>query len=338
MSPEDNKPDQPTNTPEPMGDMPEDALSRTPEELGQETVEPTNTPDKEAGKKSKVKKPSKLKTTLKRLNLYFLLFLLLVVIAGAVTVVYYLNSKKQPVVPGIADQPLTQKALKELANKNASIGDASQTITIKGSAVINGQTLMRGNLNVAGNLQAGGSIQGSSLTISGKSNLSDTQISSLQVAQNIAIQGTTTTKDLNVAGASTFSGALTASQISTSKLIISGDGGLQITNHLTFTGPSPSRSINGAALGSGGSASVSGSDTSGSVNINTGNNPAAGCFITLNFNKTFAKQPRVIISPIGQAAGRIDYYATRTTSNFSICTSTPSPAHQNFAFDYFIAG
>lgn len=342
MEPEEKTPitteDQPS---EEVQSVPSDALSRTPDELEQEqesqaaatasdAAVPQATP---AGER----KPSKIKRFFKKANLYFLLFLLLVAIAAVVTVVHYLNSKKTPPAPNIASQELTEEALRQLANTDATVGNASHTLTIQGNAVIAGQTLMRGDLDVAGNLQTGGSIQGPSLTISGASNLGETQVNSLQVASNTAVQGSTTLRDLNVAGSSSFSGAITASQMTVTKLIMSGNATLEIPNHISFTGPAPGRNINPGVLGNGGSASIDGSDTAGTVNINTGNNPTPGCFVQITFNQAFPSQPHVLISPVGVAAGQTQYYVNRNTTGFSICTASAAPANQAFAFDYFIS-
>ena len=315
---------------------PADALSRTPEDLEEEKAahpEQSPTPDQIGEKKI-----SPIKKFFRKVNLYFLLFALLTIISGAVAIVNYLNSQKPPEQPNIANQALTEEALKQLANTDASVGGAGQTLTIQGNAVIAGQTLMRGNLNIAGNLQTGGSIQGPTLTISGQSNLGATQINDLQVAQNTAIQGNTTMRDLSVSGTSTFSGAMTASQITVSRLILSGNAILQVPNHLAFTGPTPGRGATGAALGSGGSASVSGSDTSGSVNINTGAGTATGCFVRINFVQAYSATPKVIISPVGAGAGQTQYYVDRNTSGFSICTANAAPPNSAFAFDFFVAG
>jgi hypothetical protein len=316
---------------------PADALSRTPEDLESEQVEEIiATNPSEPSEAPVVKKISPLKKFFRKVNLYFLIFILLVIVAGAIAVVNYLNSQKAAPEPNIASQGLTQEALKQLANTDATVGNTSQTLTIQGNAIIAGQTLMRGNLNVAGNFQTGGSIQGPSLTISGATNLGATQINSLQVATNTTIQGSTTVRDLNVAGTSSFSGAMTASQITVTKLILSGNAVLEIPNHISFTGPSPGRSINTTVLGGGGSASVNGSDTSGTININTGSNTTAGCFVRIIFQQAFTSQPRVIISPVGSAAGQTQYYITRDNSGFSVCTINPAPTNQVFAFDYFV--
>jgi cytoskeletal protein CcmA (bactofilin family) len=343
MEPDKNNPPSGENEPakeEPQA--PADALSRTPDDLETEKAEQAaaNPTEKTDAEKTAEKKVSPIKKFLRKINLYFLIFMLLLVVAGVIAAVNYLNSQKAVTEPNIASQKLTQDALKQLANSDATVGSAAQTLTIQGNAIISGQTLMRGNLNVAGNFQTGGSIQGPSLTISGKSNLGETQINSLQVATNTAIQGSTTMRDLSVSGAATFSGAITASQITVSKLVLSGTGTLQLPNHLSFTGPSPSRSFIGSGiLGSGGSVSISGSDTSGTINLNSGNSPnGSGCIVRINFQQAFPGQPHVLVSPVGSAAGGMEYYVERNNSGFSLCTNVAPTANKTFAFDYFVAG
>ncbi len=336
------EPDKNTNAPEgEQKDMqqsaPADALSRTPDDL-QEEKDAQAAANPQPVEKPGEKKISPLKKFFRKINVYLLLFALVCVVAGVVIFVSYLNSQKPPVEPNIATQQLSQDTLKQLASTDATVGGASQTLSIQGNAIIAGQTLMRGNLNVAGNLQTGGSIQGPNLTISGTSNLGTAQINSLQVAQNVAIQGSTTMRDLNVSGTSSFSGAMTASQITVSRLILSGNAVLQVPNHIAFTGASPSRGATGPALGNGGSASVSGSDTTGTVNINTGSGTAAGCFVRVNFNQAYTTSPRVIVSPVGAGAGATQYYVDRNNSGFSICAAAPAPANQTFSYDYFVTG
>ena len=316
---------------------PADALSMTPEELEEEkTARAAADTDLSDLDNPEEKKLSPIKKFFRKVNVYFLVFVLLVIVAGAITVVNYLNSQKAPTEAEINSQSLSQDALKQLANTDASVGNSSQTLTIQGNAIISGQTLTRGNLNVAGNLQTGGSIQGPTLTISGATNLADTQINSLQVATDIAIQGRTTMRDLAVSGASNFSGGMTASQITVTRLIMSGNATLEVPNHLSFTGPSPTRTINNGVLGNGGSSSLNGSDTSGTVNVNSGNNPTSGCFIRITFQQRFTGQPHVVVSPVGEAAGQTQHYVERDQSGFSICSASAPPANKSFAFDYFV--
>ncbi len=316
-------------------EAPADALSRTPEDLEQEESEQkaasgTSAPDIQP------EKVSPLKQFFRKVNVYFLGFLLIGAVAGVITVVSYLNSQKPAPQAVIEDQPLTQEALEELSNSDASVGNTSQTLTIQGNAIVSGEALMRGDLNVAGSFQTGGNVTAPAITIAGQSNLGATQVNSLQVAQDFAVQGNSTMRDLSVSGSSTFNGAVTAQQLTVTRLIMSGTAELQIPNHISFTGPSPTRGATGGGLGSGGSASVNGSDSTGTVNIRTGTNTSTGCFIRINFNQSFNKQPHVIISPVGSAAGKTDYYVDRDQNGFSICTASPAPSSQTFAYDYFV--
>ena len=323
---------------------PADALSRTPEDLEQAEAEQKAAAGTTGSDELEEKKLSPIKQFFRKVNVYLLLFLLIVAVAGVFVAVDYLNSQKSSTAgdtvqqPDIASQKLTEDALKQLANTDTSVGSASQTLTIQGNAIIDGQTLMRGNLNVAGNFQSGGRIQGPSLTISGDTNLGTTQINTLQVAQNTAIQGNTTTRDLSVAGSATFSGAVTMSQLTVSRLTLSGNSVIEIPNHLSFTGAPVGRGATGPALGNGGSASVSGSDAAGTVNVSTGGGTSAGCFVRINFSQNYSAQPRVIVSPIGAGAGLSNYYVDRNESGFSICAATAPPANQSFGFDYFVTG
>lgn len=338
MKPEDTKTPSETSassSSENPAQAPADALSRTPDDLEQEQAA-TEAKSATSTDEPAEKKISPIKKFFRKVNLYFLIFLLLIIVAGAVSAVSYFNSQKEPTAPDIASQKLSEDTLKQLANTDATVGGGSQTLTIQGNAIITGQTLMRGNLNVAGNFQSGGKIQGPSLTISGDTNLSDTQANKLQVKGDTTIQGSTTLSDLNVSGAASFSGAMKASQLTVTRLVLSGNASLQVPNHISFTGPTPSRTMNAAVLGRGGSTSINGSDTSGTVNISTGNGTSAGCFVRITFNKPFSNKPHVLISPVGSGAGRTQYYVDRDNSGFSICTAAPAPINQDFAFDYFV--
>jgi cytoskeletal protein CcmA (bactofilin family) len=342
---EEKKPEEATGaaaTPStPEQSIPEDALTKSNEELGQEAAsettinaDGTSSPD---GKPPK--KISPLKKFFKRFNVYLLLFLLIVVVAAAVSVVGYLNGKKQPKAPTIGNQALTQNDLKQLANSDATVGDTGQTLTVQGNAVFTGQVLVRSNLNVAGTIQLGSELSVPSLTVSGKTNLADTQINALQVATGSTFQGEVTLQSgLNVAGAASFTGPITANQLTVTRLIMSGTSSLTVPNHLVFTGASPGRTINAGVLGAGGSASINGNDNSGTVNINSGNNPTAGCFVVLTFNRPFTSAPHVTVTPVGAAAGQLQWYVNRSTTSFSICTNNAASPNQAFGFDYFISG
>jgi hypothetical protein len=72
------------------------------------------------------------------------------------------------------------------------------------------------------------------------------------------------------------------------------------------------------------------------VNINTGSAPGAGCFITVNFVSRYTATPRVLLTPVGSAAGSVQYYVNRDSGSFSVCSSNVPPANSSFGFDYFV--
>ena len=322
----------------PQQSAPQDALEKTNEELGAEATSQPKKPDPAADAKP-AKQPSAIKKFLKRFNLYLLLFGLVLVIAIAVAAVSYLNSRKEPKAPEISSQTLTQDALKQLANSDATVGDTGQTLTVQGNAIFSGQVLVRSDLGVAGSITLGGTFTVPDLVVSHTANLSDTQVTSLQVAQGSTFQGQVTMQaGLNVAGNSEFNGTVTIGNLNVNHLTMTGNGQLEVPNHINFSGATPGRVINAGVLGAGGSGSVSGSDTTGTININTGSGTVAGCFVNLTFNKPYTSTPHVLISPVGSGAGQTQYYVTRNTTGFSLCTVTAAPTNQVFAFDYFITG
>ncbi|MDZ7744723.1 MAG: hypothetical protein U5K77_03115 [Candidatus Saccharibacteria bacterium] len=154
----------------------------------------------------------------------------------------------------------------------------------------------------------------------------------LSIAGNTDIQGELLVEsDLSVTGSGTFGGTLSAASLNIETLQLNND--LQLNRHIDAGGATPSQT-NGSALGGGGTASISGTDTAGTVNINTGNSPPAGCFITVNFSVPFNGTPHVVITPVGSSAASLNYYITKSGSSFRICTTNPPPAGANFAFDY----
>jgi cytoskeletal protein CcmA (bactofilin family) len=288
---------------------------------------PSTTPPKQRG-------PSKLRLLVARFNIYLLLFVLVVLIAIIVVgVSVYSNNNNTKKT--IATQPLSSSTLKQLANSDATVGDPKQVLNVQSNAVFSGKVLIRDSLEVAGPLQVGGSLTLPGITVSGNSNFDQVQIrNTLGVGGNTSIQGQLSVqKTLSVSGGATFGGAITAAQISASNLQITGD--LVLTHHIVAGGANPSRS-NGSALGNGGTSSVSGSDSAGTLSINTGDSTAAGCFASITFTQKYNATPHVMVTPVGAAAGNVAYYVNRSASSFSICTSSSAPSNQSFAFDYFV--
>ncbi len=281
-----------------------------------------------------LQKPGRFRRLRQRFNIYLLLFGFVLAVAIIIILVAYLESR-QSTTGNVPTQNLSQSTLQQLANSNATVGSNQSVLNVESSAVFAGQVLVRQNLEVAGNLQIGGTVALSNITVNGTSQFGQVNVNkNLAVAGDTAIQGAATiSKSLQVSGSGTFSGTLSAPQVTTSTLQLNGD--LVLTHHISAGGSTPSRS-NGPALGSGGTSSVSGSDTAGSITINTGGSPAAGCFITVTFASAYGATPHVLVTPIGSAAAGLNYYVNRSTTSFSVCDASVPPAGSSFGFDYFI--
>jgi cytoskeletal protein CcmA (bactofilin family) len=267
-------------------------------------------------------------------NFYFIIFLLLIILGagGIFAAVKFNNKNSTSQIPKSGS--LTDKQLTDLKSNTTLVGDAQQTLDIQGNSIFEGQVLMRNNLDIAGSIKVGGSLSLPAITVGGSSTFGQIHVNDqLTVAGNTTLQGTLTVqKGLTVSGSSSF-GSLSASTINTSNLQINGD--FIVNRHIGVSGGTPGRS-GGTALGGGGTASVSGSDTSGTVTVNTGGSPPAGCFITINFTQRFGTTPHVVISPSNSSAGTLQYYTNRSTTNFSICTDNPPAASTTYLFDYIV--
>jgi cytoskeletal protein CcmA (bactofilin family) len=268
------------------------------------------------------------------LNIYFVVFLLLLAGAGLIMFLAFRSSSSNSPKTS-ATQSLTDKQLAALSGNTTVVGDSKHTLDIQSNSVFEGQVLMRSDLNIAGSIKVGGTLSLSSVTVGGISNLGQLQVgSTLAVAGNATIQGQVNIqKSLSVVGSGSFGGTLSAAQLNIGSLKISGD--FAPGRHIAPTGGTPGKT-NGSSLGGGGTASVSGTDTSGTVTINTGSGPPTGCFVSVNFTAGFNSTPHVVISPSNSNAGTLGYYVNRSASSFSICTATAPASARTYLFDYIV--
>lgn len=283
---------------------------------------------------SQLPKEPFLKRLLKRFNVYLVLFVVVIIATGIVLVIAFSTSKKSN-TNTVQTQSLTESTLKQLAASDVTVGQPKQVLNVQSNAVFAGKVLIRDSLEVAGTIQVGSNLNLPGITVSGTSIFDQAQVNkNLTVSGDTALQGQLSVqKNLSAAGSGTFGGPLSAPQITANTLQLNGD--LNLTHHITAGGATPGRS-NGSALGSGGAASVSGSDTSGNVNINTGSGASAGCFITVYFTQKYNSTPHILITPVGSGAAAVNYYVDRTTSSFTICAASTPPSSASFGFDYFV--
>lgn len=266
-------------------------------------------------------------------NMYMILFGMIVVVGAAVVYTSVKASKPQTVNTKVTS--LTDQQISSLKGNTTLVGDAKQTLDVQSNSIFEGQILARGDLNVAGSLKLGGPLSIPSVTVGGNGTFGQVGIQGgLNVAGDTTLQGALTVqKNLSVTGSASF-GSLNVSSLSVTTLQLRGD--INLNQHLVTSGGVPGRTV-GTAVGGGGTASVGGSDTAGTININTGGSPPAGCFITLSFTKNFGSTPHIIVSPSNSSAASLQYYTTnRSTGGFSLCTANPPAAGTAYLFDYVV--
>lgn len=287
----------------------------------------------EEAQKAKAKKVNIFKKLTGRLNVYFLFFILILIIAGLVSFVGYKGSQKEA-EKSVEQNNLTNEQLEALKNSSTSVGDPKQTLNVESNAIFAGKVLVRDSLDVAGTIRVGGALALPGITVSGSSSFDEVKINNLAISGNTAIQGNLTVqKDLTISGNATFGGTISASALNIQNLQISNN--LLVSRHIDANGPSPGKT-NGTALGGGGTVSVSGSDTAGTITVNTGSGPPAGCFVTITFNQAFNGTPNAVITPVGSSAAGLNYYINRSNTSLSVCTTNAPPAQTSFSFDYIV--
>ncbi len=274
----------------------------------------------------------KVQGLITHLNIYLVLFIFIVVLAVGIVLIGIQRNKKAAAPTTINTQTLTADELKKLTESEQKVGDPKSTLTIESNAIFSGKVLVRDSLDVAGTIKVGGSLSLPGISVSGESSFDQIKANNLNITGNVAIQGNLTVqKGITSSAGATFGGPISAPQLTVQSLQLSGD--LTITRHIDAGGGTPGK-VDGSSLGSGGTASISGSDTAGTVTINTGGGPGAGCFVTVNFSQKFSGNPHVVITPVGSAAASLQYYINRSNTNFSICTANAPAGGSSFSFDY----
>jgi cytoskeletal protein CcmA (bactofilin family) len=205
-------------------------------------------------------------------------------------------------------------------------------LTVAGDTTVSGKLLLNSTLTTTSanitQLQAGNTSL-AKLDVNGDTNLSSLNLrKDLLVTGNTQLQGPVTLKQLltvnnsvNVQGNLSVGGTLTVSTFSARSLTSTSI--LTVGGHIITSGLNPSFAP-GGALGSNGTASVSGNDSAGAININIGVGAAGGILGTVAFRTNYSNAPRVVITPVGVGA---DFYVTNlTVGGFSVGVTAGLPA------------
>lgn len=327
MEPNQNTDENSLETPE----TPAESTNSAAQTTGAITQAPAAIP--EAPKKPSLSK--RIQSVISRVNVYLLLFVLILVLASGIVFVGYQRTKKQGTITQVNTQPLDEATLEQLNGSDTVVGDPKQTLSVESNAVFSGKVLIRDSLDVAGAIKVGGSLNLPGITVSGTSNFDQIIANRLSIAGDLSVQGIMSIqRNLTVSGSGTFGGPISAPQLTVQTLALNND--IQLNRHIDAGGPTPGQT--NLTLGGGGTASVSGSDTAGTVNINyTGGASANACFIRVNFAARFNGTPHVIITPNNFASAKnLKYYVNdRSATGFQICAADVT-GNGTYAFDYIV--
>jgi hypothetical protein len=275
-----------------------------------------------------------------------------VVAAGIIFGVYaYLNRAKTTTVIAPKVASLDKSNLDNLSKffEGNSAGSSSQILTVSSSSLFKNRVAVDSDLKVVGGLQTSGTTALADLTVDKVSTLGVTNIrGALGVAGPVNFQspaqfgaGATLNGNLNISGNGTFGGSISAGSLNVKDISVSGT--INLAGHLSISGQTPSTTAL-AGAGSGATSSVDGNDTAGTVTINTGtvapqspNNPyAGGQLVTVTFKSAYPRVPHVVITPIGQSAGKLDYFILKTATGFTIGTGSIPSSATGYSFDFWV--
>jgi cytoskeletal protein CcmA (bactofilin family) len=255
--------------------------------------------------------------------------------------------KKQAKTDGVGSKgqvTLSNADLSKLGINRNTIGDTGSELVVAPNAQFKGKLNVAGDTALAGQLLLSNKVSGTDATFtqlqSGKTSVSQLDINGdttgsnlnlrkdLVVAGNAQFQGTVNMKQLltvsnsaNITGNLSIGGVLTVSTFSARSLTSTST--LTIGGHIITNGSSPSLAP-GNALGSNGTASISGNDAAGVISINIGVGATAGTLASVAFHNQYGGLPRVVITPVGVGANFFIF--NLTTSGFSVGVTSGLPA------------
>lgn len=243
---------------------------------------------------------------------------------------------------------LSSETLNQLGVSRNPVGNAETELIVGPNSKFGGKVTMSSDLNVGGQLILNSKLNASDAALA-KLQAGDTQLQSLNVNGDGTVSTLNLRKDLQVAGTTRLQGQLTVNQLTTinNNMNVAGNlsvgGNLSVRNfqvanltvagHLISSGSTPGVSAGGGA-GSGGTATVSGNDTSGTIAVNIGVGGGNGLLATITFNTKYDSTPHINVTPVGRSVPGL--YVNRTSAGFTI-SADGSLGAGGYAFDYIVA-
>lgn len=228
--------------------------------------------------------------------------------------------------------------------------NAFLTPTTSQTATFNANADFKNNVTVEKTLTAG-AISTQNFNVTGAVSLDSINLkSNLFVGGGATLQGVVEARNqLNVHGALTaanasfggnvaVTGTLSAGTLSVGDLVTKNltlNGVLTLNGHLTPGGLAPSIE-SGSSAGGGSSVQIAGNDSAGTLTIHTGSAPFAGNLAKINFHTAFNGVPKVLITPVTQDAGKLQFFVSKSPNYFTVDTANAPTGDTDYSFDYWV--
>lgn len=277
----------------------------------------------------------------------------IIMAANAAVIAYFLIQQNKLAAEERREVTLSPVQLEKLGMNQKPVGDTGSLLLEVGpDTEFKGRVDIAGDMDIAGKVKAedilsapetdfknlkAGDAKLNQLNVDGGTTLSD-----LFVRENVTVegparlQGTVTISQLltvdnnvNISNNLSVDGTLSASQIRTSDLVSRGK--IKAGGHIISGGGKPTVSP-GPALGSGGTASISGNDTAGTVQVSASQFTEGGIVARVNFRNTYPSTPYIAVTSVDRTAG--DVYVQRNAGGFSI--GVDGTLEGGYAFDYIV--
>ncbi|GAC1603610.1 MAG: hypothetical protein NVS3B29_08400 [Candidatus Saccharimonadales bacterium] len=184
-------------------------------------------------------------------------------------------------------------------------------------------------------------LQTTTMTLQQKVDALTAQVSSGSFGA-LNITGSATVNSLAVAGQVTAGSLSVAGAADVASLTVSGNaivgGDITVNGHLVTGGPVPTV-VAGTAACANPTVSIAGTDTAGTVAITAGANAcaASGILAAVTFSKAFAGSPRIILTPTGPDAPKLQYGVGSTSSTgFELESQTAAHPGRTYTYNYFV--
>lgn len=281
-------------------------------------------------------------------------FLALIVVIGILLinggVIFFVLKKQSSLEQQVSNSPVTidQAALEKLGVSQTPVKATGLELTVNPDAQFNGKVKIAGDTTIGGQLTLNNNFSANSASFAnlqaGKTALSElnvngnSTISSLNLRNDLTIAGATnmqgqvtiarllTAANINITGNLSVGGTLAIRNFRTGSLTL--DTTLTVGGHIITRGEVPGIS-RGSALGSNGTATISGNDASGTIFAGVGVGAVAGEVACITFRTAYSSTPNITISQ----SAPLNAYISRNAGGFCVFTgSAMSPGGYQFSY------